>query len=224
MTIRRYRAWGERRDRAWGCLLGAAALIMSMACGASALPAAGNPPLPGFWSNAGKFLVASRGLDDPRFSETVVLILSHDLDGAIGIIINRPSQVKLSEIFPEVKGLARNPGVVYFGGPVELEKVFLMVRGLTAGQQKAKNQKIFDGVYLTSDKSMLQGHQKSGAHTKFRAYAGYAGWAPGQLENEIERGDWYVMPARAEAIFDQPADGIWPDLIEKAEKRLQVLN
>ena len=163
---------------------------------------------------AGEFLVATRQLKDSVFSETVILLLEHGSDGAMGLIINRPSKVPIAKLFPEVKELEKRKDRAYIGGPVQLYKVFLLLDS-ESKTPPGKSLRIFDNVYISPDmqtlRSMALDHK-----AKFRIYAGYAGWASGQLEAEISRGDWYIVSADEKTIFDMPASEVWPDLIDRA--------
>ncbi len=166
--------------------------------------------------SAGEFLVASRQLEDPVFGKSVILIISYDKSGAMGLIVNRPSKLPLSKLFPKIKGVRKRGDLVYIGGPVQMDKLFLLVAAPPATKgQPGKSLKIFDNVYLSRDTETFRemaGNEKA----QFHIYAGYAGWEAGQLESEISRGDWYLAAADTGTIFNEPPEGIWPRLIEKA--------
>lgn len=159
----------------------------------------------------GVFLVASERLRDPNFSQSVVLLLEYDSTGALGLIINRPSQVSLASALPEVAGLTGRSDVLYVGGPVGRNQLFLLIRG--ASQPREANpvvDEIYSSISLETLRALL-GEENA----EFHAHAGYAGWGPGQLDAEVLRGDWYVAPADADTMFDLPADDVWPALIRK---------
>ena len=163
----------------------------------------------------GKFLVASRGLRDPNFAETVVLLLEVGQSGTMGVVINRPSEAPLSTLLPEVKGLQHRTDPVYLGGPVGRSQMIILAR---SGKQPEGSLQVFGDVYTIAGQKVLQKIlDQSGTGAKFRAYLGYAGWAAGQLEMEISQGGWYVVPADAAAIFDKVAVDIWPELIRRSE-------
>ena len=153
----------------------------------------------------GKFLVATKKQGDPRFMQTVVLLLHYSKEGAMGLILNYPTEHKLSESVPDAK---RIEGKLFFGGPVERSKVFLLFRTSSSPVEATR---IFDHVYFSTSKTTLE----EAAGGKMRLYSGYSGWGPGQLENEISNGHWYVWHADAETIFDKPAEEIWPELIRR---------
>ncbi|MBI3303386.1 MAG: YqgE/AlgH family protein, partial [Deltaproteobacteria bacterium] len=163
----------------------------------------------------GKFLVAGRRLGDPNFAETVVLLIGYDQDGAIGVIINHPTEVGLSTLLPEIKGLQQRKDLVYIGGPVARSQMLILVH---SSSQPEESQRVLKDIYICSSRTMLQQMiDEAGAGARFRAYAGYAGWASGQLDLEVSRGDWHVLPADAATVFDKAAAEIWPELIHRSE-------
>jgi len=163
----------------------------------------------------GKFLIASRGIRDPRFMETVILLTQHDGRGTVGLIINRPTKLRLSDIFPEFKERPGEEHYAFIGGPVGMDLVQMLVYFRS---KPANSQWIFDNVYVSSSKTLLNNLAKSPkAGDQFRVYVGYAGWLPGQLEREVSRGDWHVVQADAESIFKKASEDIWPDLIGGSE-------
>lgn len=162
--------------------------------------------------SVGSVLVAKEKLGDPNFAESVVLIIQRDEDeGTLGIVINRPSDVPLSQIFPQIKHAPADP--VYMGGPV----------GITVGQallrlpEKANDAtQIADDVYVTTSKKLIEKSVASGAQaSKFRLFLGYAGWAPGQLENEVQLGAWSVLKGHSKIIFDNDPASLWDRLIRE---------
>ncbi|MDX2166424.1 MAG: YqgE/AlgH family protein [Deltaproteobacteria bacterium] len=158
----------------------------------------------------GKFLVASRDLVDPNFFETVILLVDYDPHGALGVVVNRPTAVRLVEALPEVTELRRRKDVVFLGGPVARDRMLLLVRTSNAPRQSFR---VFDRVYASGDLDALR---HSLAHGEgVRAFAGYAGWGPGQLDAEVARGDWLIGPADATALFDTAPSAIWDDLVER---------
>jgi putative transcriptional regulator len=161
----------------------------------------------------GKFLVASRNLKDPTFFETVVLLIDYDRDGAVGLIINRPTKLKLSKVLPEMEGLQQRSDTVYLGGPVAKTQMSLLIR--TDSQPEGAH-RVFDNMYMASSRKVLQRLIDDAAEEeRFRVYAGYAGWAPGQLDREVSRGGWHILPADAETVFDKEPLEIWPELIRR---------
>lgn len=161
----------------------------------------------------GMFLVADQRLMDPNFRETVVLLIRYGPEGTMGLVINRPLQVKLSIVFPDVKELDKSRETLYLGGPVEPSGMLLLVRSAAPPEDSMP---VFGDVYLSSSQKVLQRLIKTPDHNdRFRIFAGYVGWAPKQLEHERDREDWHVLEADAETIFDRKPSEIWPELIQR---------
>ena len=160
----------------------------------------------------GKFLVASRTIDDPRFQETVILLIGYNATaGATGLIINRPTKVRLAEILPSVQGLKKRSDIVYYGGPVESQQMFMLIR---SDEKLEESENVFVNVYVSMSMHTLE--SMIGAHKtqkQLRVYGGYAGWLPGQLNREVAYGDWYIVDADADSIFKKKSSEIWRDLI-----------
>lgn len=161
----------------------------------------------------GMFLVASRRLVDPNFSETVVLLLEYDAKGALGLIVNRSTKVQLTTLLPEIEELKTRADTVYVGGPVSKNRVVLLVR---SDQHPLQAGRVFADTYVTSNmEGLRRAVSMSGQGGVFRAYVGYSGWGAGQLDGEVSRGDWHVTPADEAIVFDAASEKIWPELIEK---------
>jgi putative transcriptional regulator len=162
----------------------------------------------------GKFLVAGRNLADPRFQETVVLLISSGPDGATGLIINRPTKLSLADALPSVPGLKDRADIVYYGGPVEGHRMLMLIRSPDRPEEATP---VFGDVYFSSSMNTLE--RMIGSHKtakQFLTYAGYAGWFPGQLDREVARGDWLVVRADAGSIFEKKPSEIWRELYRRA--------
>lgn len=157
----------------------------------------------------GRFLVATRNMRDPKFSETVILIVEYGWHGTIGLILNRPTKIRLSEAVDDVKGLERRPGMVYYGGPVDRVRIQALIR---ASKKPEDSQHVFDDVYVSTSSETLQRIVDEDSGEKFRVYSGYAGWAPRQLEWEVMTGGWQVIQADADTVFEKKPSEIWPTL------------
>ena len=154
----------------------------------------------------GCLLVASPELLDPNFARTVVFILSHDGDGSFGLVLNRPLEVTLHDVLESPgEGAERLP--VLRGGPVQPEMLQFLAHGL-AGERE-----LLPGVSVGGDLDDLLRHVRGGGAA--RAYAGYAGWGGGQLERETVEGSWIVAPARAEHVFEVPAQELWVKVLRE---------
>jgi len=158
---------------------------------------------------AGTFLIASRGMLDPNFAQTVVLLIDCDREGAFGLIIDRPTRHTMAELWPEIAGLEAHS--VYFGGPVFPNRLLYLLRSDDAPQGMRQ---VIPGVHLGSDELELKRIIAKGKE-EFRVYAGYSGWAPGQLDNEMARGDWHILPAERRFIFDPRPAEVWEELIQR---------
>ena len=161
----------------------------------------------------GKFLVASRQLRDPNFRETVVLLIDYGMDGAMGLVINRPSRVRVATVFPDIKELKERKDIIYVGGPVAVEQMLLLIGSPETPDQSTP---VTDDVYVSSSWKLLERLiKKAKKNERYRLFAGYAGWAPNQLDFERTRGDWYVVKADAEMVFSKNPSEIWPELIRR---------
>lgn len=161
----------------------------------------------------GTFLVANPGMLDPNFAESVVLLLEHGDDGAMGLVVNRPTQATLARLLPDVAWLQGRPEVVFIGGPVALEQVIILVR---SALPPTPAEHVISDIYATESEEVLRGIiERKDPSEMFRVYAGYAGWAPGQLEGEIARGGWRLAPGDSAIVFEVPSGEVWPALIRR---------
>ncbi len=159
----------------------------------------------------GKLLVASRGLGDPSFAKTVVLLVHYDEKGVLGLILNRRTDVPVSRVL-DFKAAKGRSDPVYLGGPVGSSNVFALFQS-SVKIEKAEN--IFGGVYLISDKGLFE--QTLAARPDpgvFHVYLGYAGWTQDQLRTEVQLGAWFVFPADAAAVFSSDPDSLWLHMID----------
>lgn len=160
--------------------------------------------------SVGRFLVATKQIQGSFFSETVILLTRYDMQGAAGLVINRPTDVKLSAIFPKIEGIQEHKDTVFIGGPIAGDQMLMLIRSATKHE---KSHYLFKDIYISSNLELLQQMiRKTSDGVGFRAYVGYAGWGAGQLDREISRGSWYVFHADAKTIFDKAPSKIWPEL------------
>jgi putative transcriptional regulator len=153
-------------------------------------------------------LVAKADLPDDDFAASVVLVMNNLGPAPIGIVVNRPTRITVPQLFPEVTRLAGLRDKVYFGGPVEFGAIWFLVRAPTPPGHAMQ---AFDGVYLSADRELLLkllGRPKP--MDGLRIFIGHAGWAPGQLESEIDRGAWSLERANPDAIFNGKSEHLWP--------------
>ena len=196
----------------------AAAAVAAIGLAGWPLTSTGSSPAPGLAAvrshfGIGDFLIATRDLRDPRFSRTVVLLFEHGPEGTLGLIVNRPTTRKLAELLPEMEGLAERDDTVYVGGPVLPGAMLMLVRSDSA---PADSLQALDGVHYSGSRELLAeliGRGDGGE--LFRVYAGHAGWAPGQLEWEVKRRSWHVVPADGAAVFDEEPLELWDRMIRR---------
>jgi putative transcriptional regulator len=163
----------------------------------------------------GLFLVAKPSLLDPNFRQTVVLVTQTPDASTVGVIVNRPSKLKLAQFLPDEPAASNYRDAVYIGGPVMREAVVAVYRSEAPPEAAAFH--VLKGVYLTMHPENIR-PLLADASRSYRLYAGFSGWAPHQLESEIGRDGWYLLPADAESVFRKDTEGLWEELIRKATK------
>ncbi len=173
-----------------------------------------------FESLRGHFLIAGKSLRDPNFYKTVVLLLEHGPGGALGLVVNRPTAVKVSTALGGQVELPEQHDRLYVGGPVQSSALFIMHNG---AKVEAGSHDIGAGLYVATSPEALDEVVRSVTHPgpegpelKFRLFSGCAGWGPNQLEGEIARADWHVRPADADLLFDADAHSLWDVLLRQA--------
>ena len=162
----------------------------------------------------GILLVASPSLSDPNFHQTVLLIIEHGRGGTVGLILNRPTNVLVSEVLPDFTVLKRTTNRLFAGGPVERTQLVLLFR-LT--QLLPDTRQIVDRIYVGTPRVLERIMTQPRPTETFRAFSGFAGWAPGQLEDEMLEGAWGVLPSNAFNIFDEDPATLWPDSISRLQ-------
>lgn len=154
-------------------------------------------------------LLVAKDIRDPNFKDSVVVVMNNIGPAPAGVIINRPTSIAVSRLFPDFERLAQLGDKVYFGGPVEIEMVSFIVRADAVPENATE---VVHGVYISTNRELLRkllGRDKP--MEGLRIFIGYSGWGPGQLEAEIARGDWTLAPAEASAIFDGKPERPWPE-------------
>lgn len=172
----------------------------------------------------GSFLIAAQQLRDPNFYRSVVLMLEHNSESAMGLIVNRPSGSSIGEALAEHSPVNNADGPVYFGGPVEQNALFMLHNSVTFAKQ---DQEVAPGLFLAgSQKSFDQIVRKeppSGQNILFRLVNGYAGWGAGQLEGEIARGDWKILPKADGMLLEEDPYGLWEVCMRRLNRLTRVL-
>lgn len=160
----------------------------------------------------GRLLVATPLLGDPNFERSVVLLLEHGEEGALGVVLNRPSELEVAEPLPEWRRFAGSPEVIFVGGPVSRSSVIALARlgrDLPDGSWEPVLGRV--GVLdLTGDPDEV-----GAGLDDLRVFAGYAGWGSGQLEEEIGEGAWYVVDAEPADPFTDAPDGLWHRVLKR---------
>jgi len=164
---------------------------------------------------APSLLIAMPQLRDPNFSRTVVLLCEHSSAGAMGFVVNRPTETRAAEAVAMDPPLAGDSGMhLWTGGPVERHRGFLLL-GDDPGH--GESEQITDGFHLTASLSVLRDLLESSperlGHTRARLLLGYAGWGPGQLDNELADSAWLSAPADPAIVFETPPEMMWETVI-----------
>src|SRR5437764_4077641 len=158
----------------------------------------------------GQLLIAGPTLLDPNFWRTVVLIVEHTEEGALGLVLNRPSEATIAETVPELQELLDGDDAVFLGGPVGESSVIVL------GRFEDPNEA---ALLAFADVGVLGGgfpaDDPGGALREGRAFVGHAGWGPGQLDGELERGDWIVEPARRADVFSNSPRELWASVLTR---------
>jgi putative transcriptional regulator len=154
-------------------------------------------------------LVARPGLPDSNFKNSVVLVMNNIGPAPAGVITNRPTRIAIARLFPELEPLAQLDDKVYFGGPVAIDLVSFLFRADTPLGDATR---VLDGVYFSTNQELLRKLlRRDKPMNGLRVFIGHSGWAPGQLEAEIARGDWTLAPAERDAIFEGRSEHPWPE-------------
>jgi putative transcriptional regulator len=171
----------------------------------------------------GRLLVATPKLEDPNFARAVVLVLDHDDDGTLGVIISRPTAVPVSEVLPGWSDLVTGPDVLFSGGPVGTDSALAVAVVDGSGDDEPLGWKqLYPGaglVDLDTPPELL-----AGVLTGMRVFAGYAGWGPGQLESEVEEGAWYVVPAETGDLLCPDAEQLWRRVLRRQPGELAFVH
>jgi len=159
-------------------------------------------------------LVAQPDMLDTNFARTVVLVMRPEDGGPLGIILNRPTNVQMRELYPERTELAGRNDLVFYGGPVQPDALLFAFRSAV---KPPKGLNVIGDIYISGFSEVLDEllkHPENANEQRF--FAGYAGWAQGQLEFEIERGGWYTLPLDVDAIFKMNPLTIYDELVKRA--------
>jgi putative transcriptional regulator len=168
---------------------------------------------------AGDLLVATPLLGDPHFSRTVVYLLEHDGGGTVGVVLNRPSHTPVGQVLPDWHDAVSGPAVVFGGGPVQPDGALCL--GLLA-QGAEGMREVVDGVStvdLDGDVTVIAPIAK-----RLRVFAGHAGWAPGQLDRELDEGAWWVLAGSPADLFSEDPKPMWRQVLAREPLPLSLLS
>lgn len=175
-------------------------------------------------SLTGRLLVATPALADPNFDRAVVLILDHDEEGSLGVVLNRPTPVDVGDILEGWASLTGAPGVVFQGGPVSLDSALGVgvIPGAVASREVPLGWRRVHGaiglVDLEAPPELL-----AAALGSLRIFAGYAGWGPGQLEQELVDGAWYVVESEPGDVSVPEPEGLWRAVLRRQRGELAMV-
>lgn len=166
----------------------------------------------------GRLLIASPALVEANFRRTVILVTEHTYEGAMGVVLNRPSPAQVGEAVPELAPIAGEDSPVFIGGPVQPEA--LIVLADFRDRDAAATIVVADVGFVSADVDtdvLVQATRQA------RVFAGYAGWGPGQLEGEIDEDAWIVEPPVPGELFPDDPDALWSEVLERKGGRFALL-
>jgi len=205
--------------RAMRAAIAGLAALVAVAWVASAAPAAGDGDASA--ARPGTFLIAAPGMNDPRFYHAVILIVQHDRGGAFGLIVNRPVEdeplAKLLQELGQKSDGASGKIAIYAGGPVEADIGFVLH---SAEYKQPETMAIDKELAVTSSTAVLRDIATQHGPRKYIFAFGYAGWGPGQLENELAHRVWFTAPGDAKLLFDDDPAKLWQDVLDRRERAL----
>ncbi|MFW6693449.1 YqgE/AlgH family protein [Streptomyces sp. MAR4 CNX-425] len=179
-------------------------------------------------SLTGRLLVATPALTDPNFTRTVVLLLDHDEEGSLGVVLNRPTPVGVGDVLRDWAGLAGDPGVVFQGGPVSLDSALGLAvvpgeqgGGPGGGAGPLGWRRVHGAIGLVdldAPPELLAAELGT-----LRIFAGYAGWGPGQLEEELDDGAWYVVESEPGDVSSPAPEGLWRAVLRRQRSELAMV-
>jgi len=166
----------------------------------------------------GVLLVAAPGYGEPDFSKTVLLLKRHARGGTLGVVLNRPTETRVDELFPGARPLKGLAAQVYNGGPADPGQVVFLVRTQTYAPRNALP--VFDNIFLAHDRQLLRDILRHPVPLLgLRVFRGHARWDRGELETAIARGEWYLVEADADTLFADDPEAMWRRLVARIENR-----
>ena len=169
-------------------------------------------------STKGRLLVAAPGLGDPNFDRTVVLMLEHHVDGALGLVLTRPTELGVDETLSDWHPLAAEPPVIHLGGPVSTDAIIALALARLDDVGESFNAVV--GRLGVVDLGADDGHEGIEA---VRVFAGYSGWSAGQLDDELASGGWLVVDVDPGDPFSSDPEGLWERVLRRQGGRVSRL-
>jgi putative transcriptional regulator len=164
-------------------------------------------------AGAGSLLVSTPSLLDPNFAHAVVLLLDHDEDGALGVVLNRPSPVPVREVLPGWDEALAGPDVIFQGGPVATDSALAVATLRDGDDEPVGFRRLFGRTGIVDLDAPVE--LLVPALTGMRVFAGYAGWGSAQLAAEIDEGSWYVLPSEPDDLFGPDPGGLWARVLRR---------
>lgn len=166
----------------------------------------------------GVLLAAGPSVTGFQFERSIVLVLHHDDNGSLGLIVNRPTRLSVTETFDGLDGLEAYEGRVYIGGPLDPTRLLLLVND-TAGVIDDSDP-VFGPIHIAASTDIVRGHaERLTSEATLRVYAGHVQWEPGQLEAEVAAGNWRVLPGSVETVFSEDPLTLYRDIGTSFELR-----
>tara|TARA_R110002095_G_scaffold137947_3_gene119549 strand:- start:2969 stop:3706 length:738 start_codon:yes stop_codon:yes gene_type:complete len=183
----------------------------------------------------GKLLVAMPSLTSPHFGGTVILLVRYSRGGALGLIINRPTRITLAAEYSNQINERHGDEALFWGGPVAMHRRVMLVENPALDKKLAEQEGAVErllepvleqnlgGLYLINNRALFQRLLLDDQlHSRMRVFAGYSGWGPSQLEREIIRGDWLVLPGGVELVMQSDPESIWSQLIHQQRGQMVI--
>lgn len=167
---------------------------------------------------SGQLLIAGSSLEDPNFRRAVVLIGHHDDDGAVGVVLNRESEVEVAVAVPPLAGLVEPGDRLFIGGPVSSQSAVVVADFEHPEQAEVV---AFDSIGFLPEETDADA---LGGLRRARVFAGYAGWGAGQLEAELDEGSWIIEPALSTDVFTQDPDALWGDVLRRKGPEYRLMS
>ena len=171
---------------------------------------------------SGRLLVATPLLGDPNFARRVIMLLQHDGDGAMGVVVNRASEVPVGDVLPTWATLTSEPAVLFHGGPVALDSALGIARVAAPDAEPIGWRRLHGSIGLIDLDTPTE--LLVGVFAALRIFAGYAGWGQGQLEGEIDEGAWYVVDADDEDPFVHAPAELWRSILRRQGGALALVS